>query len=54
MEFFDNMDNLQTLILSFNELDKIQGLQNCKQLKRLELNHNFIKEIQGLDNKPLL
>lgn len=39
----DILPNLATLILSFNEIENIEGLNNNLQLKRLELNHNFIR-----------
>jgi len=39
----DGLPNLATLILSFNEIEQIEGLNNNPQLKRLELNHNFIR-----------
>jgi len=39
----DGLPNLATLILSFNEIEQIEGLNNNPLLKRLELNHNFIR-----------
>ena len=42
------LTNLETLILSFNEIKQIQGLSMCKSLKTLDLNHNFISQIEGL------
>lgn len=32
----------------------IEGLGECKVLKRLDLNHNFIRRIENLENKPNL
>jgi len=39
----DGLPNLATLILSFNEIEQIEGLNNNPLLRRLELNHNFIR-----------
>lgn len=51
----DKLVNLNTLILSFNEIEQIEGLPSeGKALKRLDLNHNFIRRIEGLDTKPNL
>ena len=51
----EKLVNLNTLILSFNEIEQIEGLpSDCKVLKRLDLNHNFIRRIEGLDNKASL
>lgn len=47
----EKLINLNTLILSFNEIDAIEGLQECKVLKRLDLNHNFIRRIENLEGK---
>jgi Leucine-rich repeat (LRR) protein len=48
----EKLVNLNTLILSFNEIEQIEGLpQDGRALKRLDLNHNFIRRIEGLDNK---
>jgi Leucine-rich repeat (LRR) protein len=48
----DKLVNLNTLILSFNEIEQIEGLpQDGRALKRLDLNHNFIRRIEGLENK---
>lgn len=44
----DKLPNLNTLILSFNEIEVIEGIQECKVLKRLDLNHNFIRRIENL------
>jgi Leucine-rich repeat/Leucine Rich repeats (2 copies) len=46
--------NLQTLILSFNEIDEINGLQKNAALKKLDLNHNFVKVIQNLESLKAL
>jgi Leucine-rich repeat (LRR) protein len=51
----DRLVNLNTLILSFNEIEQIEGLPaEGKALKRLDLNHNFIRRIEGLESKPNL
>ena len=50
----DKLVNLNTLILSFNEIEMIEGLSECKVLKRLDLNHNFIRRIENLENKTNL
>lgn len=47
----DKLVNLNTLILSFNEIEVISGLKECKMIKRLDLNHNFIRRIEGLESK---
>lgn len=48
----DKLVNLNTLILSFNEIEQIEGLPaEGKALKRLDLNHNFIRRIEGLESK---
>jgi Leucine-rich repeat (LRR) protein len=48
----DKLVNLNTLILSFNEIEQIEGLPSeGKALKRLDLNHNFIRRIEGLEHK---
>lgn len=39
----EGLPNLSTLILSFNEIEEIEGLNNNPLLKKLELNHNFIR-----------
>ena len=41
--------NLQTLILSFNEIEEIEGLSKNVNLRKLDLNHNFIRFIRNLD-----
>jgi Leucine-rich repeat (LRR) protein len=51
----EKMVNLQTLILSFNEIEQIEGLPaEGKGLRRLDLNHNFIRRIEGLEGKGSL
>ena len=51
----EKLVNLNTLILSFNEIEQIEGLPvDGKSLKRLDLNHNFIRRIEGLDGKQEL
>lgn len=48
----EKLINLNTLILSFNEIECIEGLPTeGKALKRLDLNHNFIRRIEGLEGK---
>ena len=50
IESLQGLTNLQTLILSFNEIEELDGLSNNKALKKLDLNHNFIKVIQNLES----
>ena len=51
----EKLVNLNTLILSFNEIEQIEGLPaDSKSLKRLDLNHNFIRRIEGLEGKNSL
>ena len=38
-----SMPNLLTLILSFNEIEEIEGLNENTKLRKLDLNHNFIR-----------
>ena len=55
IKFLDKLVNLNTLILSFNEIEQIEGLPtDSKALKRLDLNHNFIRRIEGLEGKASL
>lgn len=42
---FSTLQNLETLILSFNEIKKVEGIQSNSTLMRLELNHNFLYEL---------
>ena len=44
----DGLVNLKTLILSFNEIEEIEGLNHNVKLEKLDLNHNFIRTIQNL------
>lgn len=37
------LPNLLTLILSFNEIEEIEGLNENTKLRKLDLNHNFIR-----------
>jgi len=46
--------NLKTLVLSFNEIHKIEGLDSLTNLELLELGFNFIKRIEGLQNLTAL
>ena len=36
------------LILSHNEINGLYGLENCREIWRLELNNNRIKTLDGL------
>jgi Leucine-rich repeat (LRR) protein len=55
IKFLEKLVNLNTLILSFNEIEQIEGLPTeSKALKRLDLNHNFIRRIEGLEGKASL
>lgn len=38
-----SLPNLTTLILSFNEIEEIEGLGNNTKLQKIDLNHNFIR-----------
>ena len=40
---------LKILILSFNEIKKIENLGSCIKLRKVDLNHNFIQKIESLD-----
>jgi Leucine-rich repeat (LRR) protein len=51
MKCLEKLTGLNTLILSFNEIETIEGIQDCKLLKRVDLNHNFIRKIEGLEGK---
>ena len=51
IRYLDKLVNLNTLILSFIEIEQIEGLTENKYLKRLDLNHNYIRRIEGLHNK---
>ena len=54
IKHLERLTNLNTLILSFNEIEVIEGLTECKVLKRLDLNHNFIRRIESLEGKSNL
>ena len=43
-----SLPNLLTLILSFNEIEEIEGLNENKKLRKLDLSHNFIRQIKNL------
>ena len=45
------MINLKTLILSFNEIEEIENLENCTNLSKLDLHNNFIRIIKNLEGK---
>ena len=40
--------NCRVLVLTFNEIHKIEGLDNMERLERLELGFNLIKRVEGL------
>ncbi len=44
------MTNLKTLALPFNQIKRIEGLDNLLNLEELGLGRNKIKKIEGLDN----
>ena len=48
------MPNLTTLILSFNEIEEIEGLGENTKLRKLDLSHNFIRLVKDLDNQTEL
>lgn len=54
IEALDELINLQTLILSFNQIESIQGLTTQKFLVRLDLNHNFIRVVENLESQESL
>jgi len=43
--------NVKTLILSFNEIEEIEGLDNCGNLLKLDLHNNLIRQIKNLEGK---
>ena len=45
------MTKLKTLILSFNEIEEIEGLEACTNLTKLDLHNNFIRHIKNLEGK---
>ena len=54
MTGLEKLINLNTLILSFNQIESIECLQECRQLKTLDMSHNFLRKLEGLVNKQLL
>lgn len=46
----EGLPNLNTLVLSFNEIEEIEGLNKNPLLKRLELNHNFIRQVLNIEH----
>ena len=47
---FSSLIHLRVLVLSFNEIQKIEGIGELEQLERLELGFNLIKRVEGLRN----
>lgn len=47
----DSLINLKTLVLSFNELEDMDGIQDCNSLIKLDLHNNFIRTIRYLTGK---
>lgn len=45
IEHLKQLPNLETLILAFNEIDLIEGLDYNYNLRKLDLGHNFIRAI---------
>ncbi len=45
-----HLENLRILDLSFNQIKKIENLQNLKKLEKLFLTQNKISEIEGLES----
>jgi protein phosphatase 1 regulatory subunit 7 len=45
IEGLQQLLNLETLILAFNEIDVIEGLECSSKLKKVDLGHNFIRNI---------
>ena len=39
------------MILSFNEIEEIEGLENCGNLLKLDLHNNLIRQIKNLEGK---
>ena len=48
MQHLDAMVALKILVLSFNEIGKMEGMAELTSLRRLELDHNCIRRIDGL------
>lgn len=51
MNGLSELVNLKTLILSFNEIEEIEGLEKCVNLIKLDLHNNFIRQIKNLEGK---
>ena len=49
-----SLPNLVTLILSFNEIEEIEGLLSNSKLQKLDLNHNFVKQIKSMQSQTEL
>jgi hypothetical protein len=45
----DFADSIEELDLSNNQIMKIEGLENLKNLKKLNLKNNYIKDIEGIE-----
>ncbi|XP_077639286.1 leucine-rich repeat and guanylate kinase domain-containing protein [Lonchura striata] len=45
---------LRELDLSFNQIEKVDGLKGLKSLRRVDLSNNKIKSLQGLEGHELL
>lgn len=51
---FNDLKNIEIIVLNNNKIEVIENLDNLTKLKRLELRGNKIKKIQGLEhNKDL-
>ena len=50
----NTLTNLKILILSFNMIEEIDGLQNCNFLIKIDLHNNYLKQIKGLEGKTQL
>lgn len=44
----ESLRNLRILVLSFNEIQKMDGLSELVCLERLELGYNCIKHVEGV------
>ena len=42
--------SLEELYISHNQIQVIEGLENCVKLRVLDLSNNKISELQGLDS----
>lgn len=47
-KFILRCKNLKILDLSWNNIKKIENLENCKKLERLDLSYNAIETLNGL------